>query len=804
MPGRALGGAGSGGEGEAAGGAGLASAGRARAAAGKAAAQGRRAQAGTSAVAAGAAPMRAGVARSLVLFSLLVSCGTCVARRALRDADQRSEVFPASAGVGATRCPASFRACGPFGVDAGSLPDLLFRSAGRVAPIEPVDLANSDEALQAVARARSYRGELIVFAATANHWPYAVNVVKQLEDIGMEHYIFIAPTRADCDALRDKRPGLACAYSTLITGATGPTASMAESATFTVWTTRKRLVGRWAELGLGVLQADLDVIFYDNPYPALKGVLRNVSLVHLQEGRCNEAKANGGLLYAQHACSGSVAHWVLREVYERVRRNLEDPRTMNMYYPDLIGDETDLNREATRRHVVVRTSDEQDSLRDCLLSAFTGKDLHLYGARATAWEKFGREHWLKRYRDEVGDYNCDAVELDSEALPGVCYIPSREGVHPRALVHSLTAHRAARANTDAAEGDVLCGGGEADGLVEYGGFAPYELFGGIGLAMGQHTRARDCAVGEAAWPAELWGRVRVAPASIVHLVGASHPGRGVIMRVSGAWDHERIDGQLVEGVDTAVPAARRRRALALAYPLVASSIPSRAAFDELLQSLLMVADAADRMMAAPVTICEKSRVNVRDKWWTGQTTTFQMPVGEGQAQGSASLSQPPHVAEPIRRVCVWAMYANPGCKEWEFLHAPDLDRLATETGGVAAVKKVKLADLLVDGYVGAASGGDTVTWEARTWRRYAGTPSANANYAFDAEKVRAQVDALLTCTRSHAPASSGALTIPRVATHLNGADYSTPWRLRGHCDNRHWRGRGPALGRRQRGSPVEH
>ena len=197
-------------------------------------------------------------------------------------------------------------------------------------------------------------------------------------------------------------------------------------------------------------------------------------------------------------------------------------------------------------------------------------------------------------------------------------------------------------------------------------------------------------------------------------------------------------------------------------------------------------------------------MNVRDKWWTGQTTTFQMPVGEGQAQGSASLSQPPHVAEPIRRVCVWAMYANPGCKEWEFLHAPDLDRLATETGGVAAVKKVKLADLLVDGYVGAASGGDTVTWEARTWRRYAGTPSANANYAFDAEKVRAQVDALLTCTRSHAPASSGALTIPRVATHLNGADYSTPWRLRGHCDNRHWRGRGPALGRRQRGSPVEH
>ncbi|MEO0957659.1 MAG: putative nucleotide-diphospho-sugar transferase [Pseudomonadota bacterium] len=282
----------------------------------------------------------------------------------------------------------------------------------------------------------------------------------------MEHYIFVAPTRADCDALRDKRPGLACAYSKLITGATGPTASMAESATFTVWTTRKRLVGRWTELGLGVLQADLDVIFYDNPYPALKGVLRDVSLVHLQEGPCNEARANGGLLYAQHACSGSVAHWVLREVYERVHRNLEDPRTMNMYYPDLIGDETDLNSEAARRHVVVQSSDEQDTLRDCLLSAFTGKDLHLYGARATAWEKFGREHWLKRYRDEVGDYNCDAVELDSEALPGVCYIPSHEGVHPRALVHSLTAHRTARANTDAAEGDVLCGGGEADGLVD--------------------------------------------------------------------------------------------------------------------------------------------------------------------------------------------------------------------------------------------------------------------------------------------------------------------------------------------------
>ena len=620
--------------------------------------------------------------------------------------------------------------CGPLGVHASTLPDLLFRSAGRVSSVEPIDLAGNAAAVEAVARARSYRGELIVLAATASHWPYAINAVSELALLGMEHYVFIAPSRTDCDVLRARRPGLACVFSTLVSNTT-----MAQEKSFTVWTTRKRYVGRWAALGLGVLQADLDVIWYANPYPALKGALRNVSLVHLQEGKCNEGRANGGMLYAQSACDGSTAHWVLREVYERVRRNEDDPRILETHYPGLFSDEPVKAPapfpEQKYREIVRRCSDEQDTLRDALLSAFTGQDLHYYNVRSYAWQHTGKEQWFERFAAAKGeDFHCDRVEFGAESLPGVCYVPSKPGKAPRALVRELTPHTRARINRDASEAEVFCDG---ERPLELGGFAPYELFGGVGLAMNQHTRDRDCSqLSVTTVPGQLWARAPVSPTSIVHLVGVSHPGRGVMQRVAGAWEAS-IDPQLTEA-DHVPPARRRGRALALAWPLDVQRFESLDEFEELLQSLLMAADATERVMAVPATLCKLAHTNSRGKWWTGWNSFYQLPIGPGQAATSTALAQPPHVEAPIDRACIWLMQKQEYCKEWEMLHPPDLDKMVAAQGGPTSVKKVPLEQLLATVEGGGSS------WEALTWSPHASAPQLpDADFAFDAAKLDALV-----------------------------------------------------------------
>lgn len=523
------------------------------------------------------------------------------------------------------RCPRSFRSCGELAVDPASLPDLLYRSAGHVRPVEPIDLASDADALREVGKARSYRGELIVLAATRSHWAYAANVVTQLHQLRMEHYIVVAPSLEDCVALQEKTPKMACVYSTLVsTDAHGDT-------TWSVWTTRKRYVGRWTALGLGVLQADLDVIFFENPYPALKGSLADLSLVHLQEGRCHTARANGGLLYAQHACMGSVAHWVLREVFERAHRIVEDPRVLNSYYPggDLLSDGVALDDPGMYGKYVHATSDEQALLRDALMSAFIGKEMHFLSVQPIATRLHGFDAWRAAYdRAKGGEFSCAKVAMERDAVPGVCYDPSsNKGASLHAVARTLTAPAEARANRDPDASDVLC----LDPPAEYGGFAPYELFGSIASITVQRDQVKNCSyLADTFVAPTLWGRPRVSPASVVHLVGASHPGRGVIMRALGAWDYT-IAPLIVPGMDTAAPASRMKRALGLAHPAAVEAFASLHDFEAMLAALHMIAYATGRTMAAPAMMCPRVPTNTAP-WWSTMNAFLQMPVGREQVR----------------------------------------------------------------------------------------------------------------------------------------------------------------------------
>ena len=205
-------------------------------------------------------------------------------------------VLLAACAVAATAFPAPFK-------------DSAYYSAGQTHAFSGRDLSRDGE-LDALVRARAYRGELIVFSFTsAAYWmDWAVNMAHQLHAVGYEHYVALSYP-SDCEAFERRVQRAACATYVM----PGEHWEALKSSIDYLWTMRYHVSTLLAERGLNVLVLDLDCIVRRDVYVDLKSPpLADVQLIHMEEGW-----ANGGLFYIQNATRGGPALWTHAEVFRR-------------------------------------------------------------------------------------------------------------------------------------------------------------------------------------------------------------------------------------------------------------------------------------------------------------------------------------------------------------------------------------------------------------------------------------------------------------------------------------------------------
>lgn len=200
-----------------------------------------------------------------------------------------------------------------------------WRSIGKVQPLNGEDLSQPG-ALEAAAKKRSFRKEIIIFVNNKGGNHLAANMVANLRSVGIEHYLIVTNTPECCKTLMDGPWGITCGWTSYLLNHPRlvPYGVQAEEVAtpFRLWWVRFHFLERLVALGYNPMYIDTDVSFRVNPYPLLKGPLGKYSLFGQDEtGQINGI--NIGVVYAQNARVGGGAHWVLNETVSRMWRILE-------------------------------------------------------------------------------------------------------------------------------------------------------------------------------------------------------------------------------------------------------------------------------------------------------------------------------------------------------------------------------------------------------------------------------------------------------------------------------------------------
>ena len=183
------------------------------------------------------------------------------------------------------------------------------------------DLEERKGRFERVARRRASRSrEFILLTSDRDHLPITLNLIAQLSELGLGHYLVLGRDERTCAPLR-RRGRVACAYSSYLRNATREDGQ--PSAVHVVerhWLQRHHYVGRAIGASLNILLLDSDIVVSRNPYPYLKdpahfGRFHAVVLSDMT-GSANPLHINGGVWYMQN-CSSSGP---LRELFRRFDR----------------------------------------------------------------------------------------------------------------------------------------------------------------------------------------------------------------------------------------------------------------------------------------------------------------------------------------------------------------------------------------------------------------------------------------------------------------------------------------------------
>ena len=165
------------------------------------------------------------------------------------------------------------------------------------------DLEAESGLFERLATARSVSRELVLTTSDLVQLPMTLNLLSNLDELGIRHYLLLARTRQVCMALRP-RAGLPCSWSSYLLNRRSrsgkpPRASPVEK----MWLQRHHYLGRAIGAGLNVLLLDSDVLLSRSPYPYLHGAFGRFTAVVLSDSTASAdpLHANGGVWYVHNA-----------------------------------------------------------------------------------------------------------------------------------------------------------------------------------------------------------------------------------------------------------------------------------------------------------------------------------------------------------------------------------------------------------------------------------------------------------------------------------------------------------------------
>eukprot|EP00197_Chlamydomonas_leiostraca_P006890 CAMPEP_0202886206 /NCGR_PEP_ID=MMETSP1391-20130828/42057_1 /ASSEMBLY_ACC=CAM_ASM_000867 /TAXON_ID=1034604 /ORGANISM="Chlamydomonas leiostraca, Strain SAG 11-49" /LENGTH=393 /DNA_ID=CAMNT_0049569475 /DNA_START=19 /DNA_END=1197 /DNA_ORIENTATION=- len=290
-------------------------------------------------------------------------------------------------------------------------------SKGKTTPFVG-DIETSD-AFRAAVAARSYKHELIVIVATAERLLAAMQLVENLDRLGMEHVMLVGDSQAGCAALFLHAPHIGCVWDSFRLPLKGQDAAAVWDVAV-LWHTRYRITARALRLRVNVMCIDSDNVIFDDPYRYFKAppfrdftILNQPEVLYDQGAYAQNVKPNGGVIYVQNADPAGPAAWLTAETVDRPLRWIEDRFNTSMagglytwccyLDQDCLNEEVDEDRFNTSMAGGLYTWCcylDQDCLNEVLPSALEGR-LSFVGDLATcAFPPWRQAH--KELADAIG------------------------------------------------------------------------------------------------------------------------------------------------------------------------------------------------------------------------------------------------------------------------------------------------------------------------------------------------------------------------------------------------------------------
>ena len=211
------------------------------------------------------------------------------------------------------------------------------RSRRPVAVPEAGDLASPGALASVLARRASAEGEIIFMLTDAHHVRLALNLLLNLDELGLRHHLVIASSPSVCAQLAARAHpigvSLGCGHSSFLRRGEDARIDVGLDAyaiddqhVYHLWWQRWYFLSEAVGLGYRVLSLDTDVSLRADPYPLLHGALAHHSLLTgLDTDQYLRPfyfpAANVGFVYARGP-PGGAAHWVLSEARRRLERLL--------------------------------------------------------------------------------------------------------------------------------------------------------------------------------------------------------------------------------------------------------------------------------------------------------------------------------------------------------------------------------------------------------------------------------------------------------------------------------------------------
>ena len=240
------------------------------------------------------------------------------------------------------------------------------------------DLARPGE-LQRAVDAVSLNGELVLLHGDFHRLRMLVNLIANLNDLGIYHILLLGFNKETCSVLAH-RHRISCAHSSFLWDVTaaGEAGELARrrahwqlAPKYVAWIQKFHYMRRLLEARVNILALDSDVVATADPYPHLRR-FGEYTMVTAYDTKGGFANINVGIVYTQNASVGGAVHALFTEFERRVGLGLRMPPP---------------KREGKRESLAVKLFWDQNLFNKVLLSKLIGREAFLPDDADAAWTR---------------------------------------------------------------------------------------------------------------------------------------------------------------------------------------------------------------------------------------------------------------------------------------------------------------------------------------------------------------------------------------------------------------------------------